>query len=139
MLCRVFAILPIFGILYCPFACLGTGMVTQHVVAQNALVAGCCCCKHETPRCGDSLPANESPAAPDDNCHQCVCNVVVESAAKPLPFSADVGLPADWALPTSQDGQPILAGCPIPQFRNASHPDRNTGIAVRLLLGSLVI
>ncbi len=137
MLCRVFAILPILGILYCPFACMGTGMVTRNVVDHTVAKCGCGCCEHETAQ-GDSLPANESPTAPDGGCHQCVCNVVVETSAKPL-LADDEGLPANWALPSSQDRRPISAGHPVPQFMDAAPPDRSSGIAVRLRLGSLVI
>ena len=139
MIRRVFTILPIFGILLCPFACMGTGKVIQHAVTPHVVSFGCGCCGHETAPCGDSIPLNENPTAPDDDCHQCVCNVVVESAAKPLPLSAGLGLPADWAMPTSRDRQPILAVHHTRHFRNATHPDLSSGVAMRLTFASLVI
>ncbi len=123
--------LPSLGILLCPFACLGTG-----VMSKRAMTSPCGCCEHSAG--GDSLPQDETP--PRDGCHhECVNNALVESVAKSLTLIPNCVFFVDRAWLSESLGGALSADRQTALADYAMHPESTSGIAVRLSLASLLL
>ena len=136
----VTTILPVAGILLCPFACMGTGLVTECA----PVIAGSACCGggNTASKQIDGLPKNrEYPDFPDhDDCrHECVKNARLNTSTRTLLLKLDATFLTDVGLIVDQVSVAFRSAAPGPHGRNGTHPDLTSGMAVRVAIASWLV
>ncbi|WP_166821663.1 hypothetical protein [Thalassoroseus pseudoceratinae] len=136
----VTTILPVVGILLCPFACMGTGLVTECAPVISGSV--CCGGGNATSKQAHGFSENhECPDFPDhDDCrHECVKNARLNTSTRTLLLKLDATFLTDAGLIVDQFSVAFNSATLGPHGRNATHPDLPSGIAVRVAIASWLV
>ncbi len=133
-------ILPVVGILLCPFACIGTGVVTEH----SPMVSGNSCCGTVATHQVQTQPSEENrPDFPDhddhDHGHECVSKARINTSTRTLLLKLDASFLTDTGLIIDHISVAFRSADAGPPDRNATHPDLQSGMAVRISFASLLV
>lgn len=136
----VTTVLPVIGILLCPFACMGTGAVAEH----GTTISGSPCCGGgiaATHQVNTGPRDGKCPDFPDhDDCrHECVKKARVNTSTRTLLSKLDATFLTDAGLVTDPLSMAFGSAVLGPAIRNATHPNLTSGVAVRVLLASLTV
>ena len=133
-------ILPVFGMLLCPFACMGTESVMERCPVEVAVP--CCGSQTAVSDCRNELPAGgEYPDHPHHNgCHhECVKNARVNTTSRTLLLKLDAVFLANAGVLAVSVSKPCVSITPGPQGRNPTHPEFTSGQAMCVTFGSLLL
>ena len=138
MLHQLLTMLPIAGILLCPFTCIGSPVAAKS--GGDACCNHCCAEVLETTANADLPPAGESPLPEPEKSQlrSCVCqSILSESFAKPFELSLESDL-ALHAVPVQATA--TTCGTPLGGQYCSWHISNSTqGVSLRIAYASLLL